>query len=167
MSKINPRFFPLTGFFALIVGVILLDQVSKIAILDHFLKDPQPLSLFPFFDLVLVWNRGVSWGMFNNLGAYNALIFSSLSGLICLFLGFWLWQAPNKWMATILSLIIGGAIGNLIDRLRFGGVVDFLHFHWHGYSFPAFNIADAAITIGVALMILQEVKNIKKEKVNE
>ena len=104
--------------------------------------------------------------MFNNLGPYNALIFSALSGLITVFLGFWLWHAPNKWIAGALSLIIGGALGNLIDRVRFGGVIDFLYFHWQGYSFPAFNVADAAITIGVGFMILEEIKNVKfKRKV--
>ena len=156
MNQNKPRAFPLAKFLALIVGIILIDQVTKISILNHFLKQPLPQPILPIFDLVLVWNRGVSWGMFNNLGSYNALIFSFLSGAICLVLGVWLWRAPTQRMATILSLIIGGAIGNLIDRIRWGAVVDFLHFHWHHHSFPAFNIADAAITIGVGLMIWHE-----------
>ena len=76
MNQNKPRAFPLAKFLALIVGIILIDQVTKISILNHFLKQPLPQPILPIFDLVLVWNRGVSWGMFNNLGSYNALIFS-------------------------------------------------------------------------------------------
>ncbi len=164
MNQSPLRTFPLVPFVALIVGTILLDQLTKIKVLDLFDHKQLPWTISPLFDIILVWNRGVSWGMFNNSGAYNAYIFSGLSALISIFLGVWLRRAPNKLIATSLSLIIGGAIGNLIDRLRFGGVVDFLHFHWQNYSFPAFNIADSTITLGVMLMAWEEIKNFKREK---
>ena len=157
------RSFSLKGSLLMIAGVFLVDQATKNLILDHLTKDPFFLpstsswyNVLPILDLVLVWNRGISWGLFNNAGCCNALIFSILAIGISVVLGLMLLKTQRKLVAWSLGLIIGGALGNLVDRLRFGGVVDFIYFHWHSYSFPAFNIADSAITLGAGLMILGE-----------
>lgn len=158
------RSFSLKGPFLMIVSVFLMDQATKTLVLDHLAGDPLSLpqnslryKVLPILDFVLVWNRGISWGLFNNAGYYNAMIFSALAVVISIVLGLMLRQTQRKLVAWSLGLIIGGALGNLVDRLRFGGVVDFIYFHWHSYAFPAFNIADAAITFGAGLMILEEV----------
>lgn len=160
------RPFPIKNLLVIIVGVMWLDQVTKLWIVDYFIAHPQRIQVLPILDFVLVWNRGISWGLFNNASGYNALVFSLLAGVISIILGIMLWKTKDRMMAWSLSLIIGGALGNLIDRVRFGGVVDFIYFHWHSYTFPAFNIADAAITFGVALMIWEEVIRFKEEKEN-
>jgi signal peptidase II len=160
------RPFPIKNLLVIIVGVMWLDQVTKLWIVNYFITHPRRIQVLPILDFVLVWNRGISWGLFNNASGYNALVFSLLAGVISIILGIMLWKTKDKLMAWSLSLIIGGALGNLIDRVRFGGVVDFIYFHWHSYTFPAFNIADAAITFGVALMIWEEVIRFKEEKEN-
>lgn len=138
-----------------IVLVILADQASKSWVLQYGATFSFPLKIFTILDVVLVWNRGISWGFFNHAGAYNTLVFGLAAAIISAVLIVLLWKAESRITAGALSLMIGGALGNLIDRLRFGGVVDFIYFHWNAYGFPAFNIADAAITLGVALMFLE------------
>lgn len=147
-----------------IMGIILLDQASKIWVLDYFTVHGGRIQILSILDFVLVWNRGISWGLFNNAGHYNALVFSTFAAVISIILGIALWKTQDKRVAWALSLIIGGALGNLIDRVRFGGVIDFIYFHWHSYAFPAFNTADAAITFGVALMVWEEIIRFKEGK---
>jgi signal peptidase II len=147
-----------------IVCIILLDQVSKYWILDYFTAYRGRLSLLPILDFILVWNRGISWGLFNNLGSYNQLIFSFSSGIISFILLIILFKTHDKISAWGLSFIIGGALGNLVDRVRFGAVVDFIYFHWNSWSFPAFNIADTSITIGVIIIVLGEWVTFKHHK---
>ncbi|MGI9506383.1 MAG: signal peptidase II [Geminicoccaceae bacterium] len=113
-----------------------------------------PIRVTSFFDLVLVWNRGVSFGMFNNAGAYGPMILSGIAIAVVLGLLYWLRQAENRLTVMALGLVIGGALGNVIDRFRFGAVVDFLDFHIAGYHWPAFNVADAAICVGAVLLLL-------------
>ena len=149
--------FPKKVFLIYILGVIFADQATKAWILHYSQTSPLPLNLGEILDIVLVWNRGISWGWFNNGGLYNPLVFSAFSLIISAVLGVLLWKAHSRMTATALSFIIGGALGNLIDRLRFGGVVDFIYFHWNSWGFPAFNVADAAITLGVIVMIGEEV----------
>ena len=102
----------------------------------------------------MTWNRGVSFGLFNNDSPYNALILSIVAVVISGLLLIWLARARQPMLAYGLGAVIGGAIGNLIDRVRFGAVADFLDFHIWGYHWPAFNVADSAITIGVAVLIV-------------
>lgn len=133
--------------------VAVLDQISKWAILDRFMDDPTPVEVLPFFNLVLTWNRGISFGMGNNGGEYNVWIFTGLAVVIVAALFYWLRQAETKWIVLALGGVIGGAIGNVIDRLRFGGVVDFLDIHIGDLHWPAFNVADSAIVVGAMLLI--------------
>src|SRR5215510_13799914 len=108
----------------------------------------------PVFQLVLAWNRGISFSFFRSDSAAAPWIFAGLSLVICLGLGLWLRRMERVWPAVALGLIIGGAIGNVVDRVRFRAVVDFLDFHWKEAHFPAFNLADSAITVGVAMLLI-------------
>jgi signal peptidase II len=139
------------------VVVALLDQASKLWILSFMLGRPpgeQAIPLAPFFNLVLVWNRGVSFGLFNNDSAWNAVALTLVAAAIVGGLLVWLKRATHGLAAVAIGLVIGGAIGNVIDRLRFGAVVDFLDVHAAGWHWPAFNVADSAICIGVGLMLI-------------
>ena len=135
--------------------VILLDQLSKWVILTEIMNPPRILEITGFFNLVLVGNRGVSFGMFSSDTPWIQPAFAGFAAVIAVFLGFWLRRAENRLLAVSLGLVIGGAIGNAIDRLWHGAVIDFLDFHAAGYHWPAFNIADSAITIGVILIVAE------------
>jgi signal peptidase II len=133
-----------------------LDQLSKIALLWHFHETGcgrHYESVTPFFDLVLTCNQGISFGLFDRAGL-NGLVFSIGAALVVLLLIFWLSRIRVTFLAVAIGLIIGGAIGNVVDRLRFGAVIDFLYFHLGSWYWPAFNLADSAICLGVAAMLL-------------
>jgi signal peptidase II len=138
------------------IAVLLLDQLSKAAIVGFFtgrqLGEREMVT--PFFDIVLIYNRGMSFGLFNTGGGLNALLFSLVAAAIVAILIYWLNRVESPFLAVAIGLIIGGAIGNVIDRIRFGAVVDFLDFHAGSWHWPAFNVADSAICIGVAVMLL-------------
>jgi signal peptidase II len=108
-----------------------------------------------FLDLVLTCNRGMSFGLFNTGQGLSVPIFSVVAVAIVALLVWWLSRVRNDMLASAIGLIIGGAIGNLIDRLRFGGVIDFLYFHLASWYWPAFNFADSAICIGVIVMLFE------------
>src|SRR5258707_1692338 len=108
----------------------------------------------PFFNLVLAWNRGVSFGLFNRDSSWNVVLFSLLAAAIVATLLVWLWRSRSALVAAGIGFITGGAVGNVIDRLRLGAVTDFLDFYWGDWHFPAFNLADSAITVGVSLLVL-------------
>ena len=133
-----------------------LDQASKAAVLGFFGEAGcanHRLPLTSFLDLVLTCNSGVSFGLFNHAGL-NALVFSLLAALVVVVLAVWLTRLRSSFLAVAIGLIIGGAIGNVVDRLRFGAVVDFLYFHAGSWYWPAFNLADSAICLGVAAILL-------------
>lgn len=137
--------------------VALLDQLSKAAILGFFAGQVQGQQerLTPFFNLVLTYNRGMSFGLFNQQGAgLNALLFSLLAAAIVAVLAYWLSRVESPFLAVAIGLVIGGAVGNVIDRIRLGAVVDFLDFYIGSWHWPAFNVADSAICVGVAAMLL-------------
>jgi signal peptidase II len=144
---------------AVAIVAALLDQASKMAVLWYF-GEPgcasHLVAVTSFFDLVLTCNRGVSFGMFNQTGqaGLNSLIFTALAAIVVVILAVWLYRVRSAFLAVAIGLIIGGAIGNVIDRLRFGAVVDFLYFHAGAWYWPAFNFADSAICLGVAAMLL-------------
>jgi len=142
---------------------ILLDQISKAMVLGYFTEPHMAIPVTPFFEMILTHNYGVSWGLFNTGSQANAYVFSVLASIISMGLFIWMWQSRSRFMSIALGMIIGGAVGNVIDRLRFGAVVDFLHFYWKEYSFPVFNIADAAITIGVCLIFIDSFIHPKEE----
>lgn len=148
-------------FIGLIVAaiVVLIDQFSKIYIFAMLDKTQYEfIEILPFLNLVKVYNSGVSFGMFNEL-SHGRIILSILA--ICITIGMcvWLYKAETKLLIWALAFVIGGAIGNIIDRVRVGAVYDFIDFHVAGYHWPAFNVADSSIFIGVALLILDSIIN--------
>jgi signal peptidase II len=137
----------------------LLDQASKLWVLHYFGEAGCANHLVPvtsFFDFVLTCNRGISFGFFNQPGqpGLGFLIFAVFATAVVVALAVWLYRVRSAFLAVAIGLIIGGAIGNVIDRLRLGGVVDFLYFHAGAWYWPAFNFADSAICLGVAAMLL-------------
>jgi signal peptidase II len=138
------------------VLVAALDQLSKAAVLAYFagraLGEHEVVT--SFFNLTLTYNRGISFGLFNEGAGLNALVFSLAAAVIVALLVFWLSRVESPFLAVAIGLIIGGAIGNVTDRIRLGAVVDFLDFHAGSLHWPAFNVADSAICIGVAAMLL-------------
>ncbi|MCE3232047.1 MAG: lspA [Rickettsiaceae bacterium] len=142
--------------------VILLDQWSKyyvFKIIDAF--NHPVIEVLPFFNLVKVYNYGVSFGMFNGL-EYGKYILSAVAITITLILCFLLFKATKSYIAIAYGLIIGGAVGNIIDRITFGAVADFFDFYIGNYHWPAFNVADSAVCIGVFMILLEGI--ICKEK---
>jgi signal peptidase II len=134
-----------------------LDLFSKQAVFS-FLENKvtaDHIEIFNFFNLVHVWNRGVSFGMFSNL-AYSQIIFSIIVFIILLVMISWLYCAQKLYMSWSLGLIIGGAMGNLYDRIKNGAVADFLDFHIGTYHWPAFNLADSFVFIGVVLLLVED-----------
>jgi signal peptidase II len=136
--------------------VVILDQLSKAAVLAHFAAraSGERETITSFFSLALTYNRGISFGLFNRGAGVNALFFSLAAAAIVVVLVFWLSRVASPFLAVAIGLIIGGAVGNVIDRVRLGAVVDFLDFHVGYLHWPAFNLADSAICIGVAAMLL-------------
>ena len=135
--------------------IVLFDQASKWWIVEVVMNPPHAIEVTSFFNIVLAHNRGVSFGLFAAGSDTGKWVLVGVALLISAFLVRWLWQSSHGLTATALGLIIGGAIGNVIDRVLLGAVVDFLDFHALGYHWPAFNIADTAIFIGAAGIILE------------
>jgi signal peptidase II len=143
--------------FAVAAVIAVGDQLSKLWVLGFFAArpaGPRVLNIAPFFNLVLTGNRGMSFGLFNNDTAANTVIFTALAALIVLGLVIWLRRAETVLLKAAIGLVIGGAVGNVIDRLVRGAVVDFLDFHLGEWHWFAFNLADSAICVGVAALLL-------------
>ena len=138
---------------ALALVVIAIDQTTK-WLASEMLNPAVRLPVTPFFNLVLVWNRGVSFGMFDTVGVLAPWVLSGLALAVVAGLLIWLRRAEDRLTIVGLGLVIGGALGNVIDRIRFGAVIDFLDFHLAGYHWPAFNLADTAIVVGAGLMLV-------------
>lgn len=153
---------------SVIIGVVLLDQLSK-GILLHLITGGLPLfgdawsvvpvpylmtNVFDFFNIVFTWNPGTSFSLFRALGESAPVLIILVTSAIIIWILYYLFRKADRYELTSLSLIAGGAIGNLIDRVRFGAVIDFLDFHIGGYHWPAFNIADICIVVGVGLYLL-------------
>ena len=137
---------------------LFLDQASKLLLLYGFhfidMAPGEHMAVLPFFDLVMEWNSGVSFGMFAAHTAFDRAILVLVALAAVIGLSWWLWQARRTAFAVGLGLVIGGAIGNnLIDRLIYGKVADFFHFFAFGYDWYVFNIADCAITLGVGALL--------------
>ena len=134
--------------------MIIADQFSKLLIIEYLMIPPRIIYINEYFNLVLTWNNGISFGLFNNDSKFNALIISVIGIGIVLFLIGLLSRAETKKLKIGLGLIIGGAIGNIIDRGIYGAVMDFLDIHIGNYHWPAFNIADSCITIGAIILVI-------------
>ncbi len=165
----------------LVLGVIAVDQYTKWLILNKVLRPHgvaamkfgkwlvtvkkigifvmlrphfKHLTVAPFLNIVMVWNQGISFGMFNSHTEKMALVWIGLALLVSAFLLMWLALAKRAGVAVAVSLMIGGALGNVIDRIRFDAVVDFLDFHAGHHHWPAFNVADSCIVIGAGILML-------------
>jgi lipoprotein signal peptidase len=154
----RPNFIPL----GVIAGLLVLaaDQLSKWWVLNGLdLPALGQVVLLPVLNLTMVRNTGVTFGLLNGLGSWGHVLLTVVALAVVVALGFWLHRAENKVVAVAIGAIAGGAIGNVIDRVRFGWVVDFIHAHvdtpWGDYSWYVFNVADAAIVCGVAALILE------------
>ena len=131
------------------------DQASKWWILLDVMNPPRILDVTPFFNIVLTFNRGVSFGLLGSDSPWAQPLLIALATGISVVLIFWIRQAETCFTARAAGVILGGAVGNVIDRLFHGGVVDFLDFHAYGTHFPAFNLADSAITCGVIFLLAE------------
>ena len=134
-------------------SVIVVDQISKFAVMS-VLAPYQGFPVTPFLNLVLVLNTGITFGFFASDDSFTRWTLIVLALIISFILLRWLASAEGQYVRIALGMIIGGALGNVIDRLVYKAVVDFLDFHLYAWHWPAFNIADSAITIGVALFVL-------------
>jgi len=144
----------MSRWFALAAAVILLDQVTKWAVLENFVYGERR-EITGFFNLVLVYNKGAAFSMFASADGWQTpllILFAIVAAAIVSYLI--VRNREKRVLCLGLALILGGALGNLIDRLRFGHVVDFLDFHAAGWHWPAFNVADSGITVGALLLIL-------------
>ena len=141
---------------AIAFAVLLADQLSKLWLLELLDQHAGEITLLPFFNLVMVWNKGISFGLFGaaDLGPWPFVV---LSGAIVAGLVIWLWRIDQRLLSLAVGAVIGGAVGNMVDRIRFGAVADFFDLHILGYHWPAFNIADSAIVIGVGAIVLDAI----------
>jgi signal peptidase II len=153
----------MTPWLGIAFIVILLDQISKITITRMFAYgEEKPIT--GFFNLVLAYNRGAAFSFLSNQGGWQKYFFAAIAiGAVIFILYLLRKHAGQRMFCWALALIMGGALGNLIDRLAYGHVIDFLDFHVSGVGhFPAFNIADTAITIGAILFIFDELRRVNK-----
>lgn len=149
---------------------VVLDQLTKY-IAEAQLILHKPVPVLPSFNLTLMYNKGAAFSFLADEGGWQRILFVFLSTAISIFLLFWLRQisrdekqSQNQLLQIAIALILGGAIGNLIDRAMTGEVVDFIQLYYSTYYFPAFNIADSAITLGAGLLILDMYFESRREK---
>lgn len=154
----------LTPWLLLSALVVLIDQLSKIVIERVFdYGDSRPVT--SFFNLVLTYNPGAAFSFLAGAGGWQRHFFTAVGIGASLFMVYLLARhGTQKLFATALALIMGGAIGNVIDRIAYGHVIDFLDLHWRGWHWPAFNVADMAIVCGAVLLVLDELLRVRKSR---
>jgi signal peptidase II len=136
--------------------MLLVDQAHKLWMLNVYdIVSRQPVQVLPFFDLVMAWNKGVSYSLFEADSDLERYLLLAVTTAATLFLAGWLWRAQTRLSGLALGLIIGGAIGNGIDRMAYGAVADFFHFHVGTFSWYVFNLADIGIVAGVGLLLYE------------
>ena len=154
--------------FGLLIAlcVVVIDQLTKYVVLNYVLSEYVAIVLTPFFAVVRAWNTGVSFSMFNNWGINGVYILSGVALIIVTVLLIWLKNEHNKVIQLALGFIIGGALGNVIDRIRLGAVFDFLDFYVGEYHWPAFNMADSFICVGAFIIVIHGIisNNLDKRK---
>ena len=142
--------------------VVLLDQVTKIAMSERLLYG-QSEPVTTYFNLVMVYNKGAAFSFLSDQPGWQRYFFTGVSVIASVFILWMLKRNPDQRLfCWALALILGGAIGNLIDRVAYGHVIDFLDFHVHGWHWPAFNVADSAITVGATLFVLDEFRRVNR-----
>jgi signal peptidase II len=145
--------------------VVILDQLTKILVLKRFKFAERLNVISDFFDLTLVFNKGAAFSFLANAGGWQRWFFVAIAVVAIVFLLYLLAKHGGQTLFAFgVSLILGGAIGNVIDRILHGQVTDFLLFYWHPYYFPAFNVADAAITVGAGCLIFDELRRVLKSR---
>jgi signal peptidase II len=148
---------------------LIADQASKNLLLYGLqfkaLGPAARIDVLPFFNMVMVWNRGVSYGLFAAGSFAGTLLLIVLSLVAVIGLSWWLAKAERQSLGFGLGLVIGGALGNVIDRVLYGAVADFFHFYGFGHDWYVFNVADAAITVGVVVLLLDAFVKPEKERV--
>lgn len=144
------------------VLIVVADQFTKVLVLGSF-QYGDSLPITSFFNLVRVHNLGAAFSFLAGAGGWQRWFFTGL-GIVAALVMVWLLRshAGQRLFSSAISFILGGAVGNVIDRLLHGYVVDFLDFHWAGWHFPAFNVADCAITVGAGLLILDELLRVRR-----
>lgn len=151
-------------WFALAIVLVAADQGVKMLILQNFAFG-DTVSITPFFNLVRAHNTGAAFSLLAGAGGWQRWLFTAIAVIVGAFIAGMLWRhSHEKLLSLALACILGGAVGNLIDRQIHGYVVDFLDFHWGSTHFPAFNLADSAIVIGAGLIILNELLQIMRGK---
>lgn len=145
----------MTKWLGLAAIIILLDQGTKY-LASSLLELHVPVVVLPFLDLTLMHNRGAAFSFLSDAGGWQRWLFSGLSMLVSAFIVVWLRRIPRGqlWLPCALALVLGGALGNLWDRLTLGVVVDFIDLHYQGWHWPAFNIADSAISVGAVMLLI-------------
>lgn len=142
--------------------VVLLDQFTKIAMSERLLYG-QSEPVTTYFNLVMVYNKGAAFSFLSDQPGWQRYFFTGVSVIASVFILWMLKRNPDQRLfCSALALILGGAIGNLIDRVAYGHVIDFLDFHVHGWHWPAFNVADSAITVGAILFVLDEFRRVNR-----
>lgn len=136
-------------------AVVLADQASKY-LAEQMLDLHRPVGLIPFVNLTLTYNQGAAFSLLSGAGGWQRWFFAGLAVAIAVVLVFWLRRASSRerWLLSGLSLVLGGALGNLWDRLFVGAVVDFIDVYYRSWHWPAFNLADSAICVGAAMLII-------------
>ena len=145
--------------------VILADQVSKAFIAGHYLEF-EFTRILPVLDITCMHNVGAAFSFLASASGWQRWLFIGLAGVVSIGITIWLVRLPRGTHALLaggLALVLGGALGNVIDRIRLGYVIDFIHFHWERAYFPAFNVADSAITIGAACLLLDALFEAKRK----
>ena len=142
------------SWYILALVIVVLDQLSKYWVQISFFEGER-VNLLPILDFTLVYNKGAAWSFLSDAGGWQRWLFTAISSVVSIVLVVWIHRlvAVQKLLLIALTLILAGAVGNLIDRVLLGKVVDFVLFYYDGHYFPAFNIADSAITIGAIFML--------------
>ncbi len=149
------------------VAVIVLDQITKLLIVQHFTYGER-LNLLPVLDLTLAYNPGAAWSFLAAESGWQRWLFTGLSIVVSAALLLWLRRLKARsqgLLSCAVSLILAGALGNVIDRIRLGRVIDFVMVYWDEHMFPIFNVADSAITVGAAFLLLDALLEMRRSKV--
>ncbi len=157
-AALAERFPHLKAAALLALAIFLVDQAMKLWVLHGLgLAGRGPVEILPFLDFVLVWNPGISYGLFPQETQTGRIVLVAFTVVASLAIAVWMARARHRLLALALAFLLGGALGNLVDRVVYGAVVDFVHFHAGRFSWYVFNVADAAIVVGVALLLADAV----------
>jgi len=153
------------SWLLLSVAVVLADQASKLYIVHHFVEFDF-VRVLPVLDITRMHNVGAAFSFLASASGWQRWVFIGLAAVVSIGIIVWLVRLPrgaHALLAAGLAAVLGGALGNLIDRVRIGYVIDFIHFHWDRAYFPAFNVADSAITVGAACLLLDALFEAKRK----